>query len=442
MGLWEHCLGALEHRLKEEDLITWVQPIKAFENEGELNLIFPNSSVAAWVKKNCLIDIQKTADSIYGHSVQLGLSVDALDLPASSEENLLKNQQFMPSSGGRKFTSYLNQFQTFDTFIEGKSNQIAKAVAQQIASNPDTSSNPLFLYSGVGLGKTHLMNAIGNERLKQHPDHKVLYLSSERFVSDMVRALRENKIESFKSYYRSIDMLLVDDVQFFAGKERSQEEFFHTFNTLFQNHKQIVMTCDRYPKDVDGLTERLKSRFASGLTQSIDLPDMETRAAIVESKAREQGIELGSETSLFIAEHLQSNVRELEGAVRRVAASANILKREPTVELAKEALKDIFVAHNKALSLEHIQKRVADFYRVSLAELLSKSRKRGLVGPRQVAMALSKELTNFSLPAIGDAFSRDHTTVMHACRKVSETCKNDNRLDVEFQKLKYELSNG
>ena len=310
---------------------------------------------------------------------------------------------------------------TFDAFVEGKSNQLARAASIQVAKNPGGAYNPLFIYGGVGLGKTHLMHAIGDMIIKNRPTAKVVYLHSERFVADMVTALQHNSINDFKRYYRSVEALLIDDIQFFAGKERSQEEFFHTFNTLLEDQQQIVLTCDRYSKEVDGLEERLKSRFGWGLPVAIDPPEMETRAAILMKKASMANADVPSEVAFFVAERVRSNIRELEGALRRVIASSQFTGRPITLELAKEALKDLLALQEKLVTIENIQKTVAHYYKLRVADLISKRRTRSIARPRQVAMALAKELTNHSLPEIGDAFGgRDHTTVLHACRKVTE----------------------
>lgn len=317
--------------------------------------------------------------------------------------------------------SNLNPKFTFDNFVEGKSNQLARAAAQQVAENPGVAYNPLFLYGGVGLGKTHLMHAIGNLILEHNPNGNVVYLHSERFVADMVKALQSNTISEFKNYYRSVGALLIDDIQFFAGKDRSQEEFFHTFNALLEGHQQVIMTCDRYPKEIKGLEERLKSRFGWGLTVAIEPPELETRVAILINKANESNVQLQHEVAFFIAKRIRSNVRELEGALKRVIANAKFTGSEITIEFAKEALKDLISLQDKLVTLDNIQKTVAEYFKIKMSDLLSKRRSRSIARPRQIAMALAKELTNHSLPEIGDAFGgRDHTTVLHACRTIAE----------------------
>ena len=322
----------------------------------------------------------------------------------------------LPQFGGR-----LNPDFTFANFVEGKSNQLARAAAVQVAENPGRAYNPLFIYGGVGLGKTHLMHAVGNQIRARNKDAKVAYVHSERFVGDMVRALQHNTINEFKQAYRTLDALLIDDIQFFAGKERSQEEFFHTFNTLLEGQQQVILTCDRYPKEVEGLEERLKSRFGWGLTVAIEPPELETCVAILMSKAAASGVELPEEVAFFVAKRIRSNVRELEGAMRRVIANSQFTGRPITLDFAKEALKDLLALQERLVTIENIQKTVAEYYKIRVADLLSRRRSRSITRPRQMAMALSKELTNHSLPEIGDAFGgRDHTTVLHACRVMKE----------------------
>jgi chromosomal replication initiator protein len=340
-----------------------------------------------------------------------------------------------------KRNSSLNPNYTFDTFVEGKSNQLARAASSQVAMNPGGAYNPLFIYGGVGLGKTHLVHAVGNAIVNLKPNAKVIYLHSERFVADMVKALQHNAIDEFKRHYRSVDALLIDDIQFFAGKERSQEEFFHTFNALLEGQQQIIMTCDRYPKEVDGLEERLKSRFGWGLTVAIEPPELETRVAILMNKAQLSGVDLSNEVAFFIAKRLRSNIRELEGALRRVIANAQFTGRAITMDFAKEALRDLLALQDKLVTIENIQKTVAEYYKIRVADILSKRRNRSVARPRQVAMALCKELTNHSLPEIGDAFGgRDHTTVLHACRKINELRDSDSRIAEDLANLLRTLS--
>lgn len=328
--------------------------------------------------------------------------------------------------GGLKHRSYLNESFTFKSFVEGKSNQLGLAAARQVAENPGGAYNPLFIYGGVGLGKTHLMHAVGNALVEKNPNAKLVYLHSERFVADMVKALQLNAINDFKRYYRSVDALLIDDIQFFAGKERSQEEFFHTFNALLEGGQQIILTCDRYPKEINGLEERLKSRFGWGLTVAVEPPELETRVAILMTKAEQAGMDLPNDAAFFIAQRIRSNVRELEGALKRVVANAHFTGRAIDVELVRESLKDLLALQDKQVGIDNIQRVVAEYYKIKVSDLLSKRRSRSVARPRQVAMSLAKELTNHSLPEIGDAFGgRDHTTVLHACRKIKELKEED-----------------
>ncbi|MGI9277719.1 MAG: chromosomal replication initiator protein DnaA [Endozoicomonas sp.] len=338
--------------------------------------------------------------------------------------------------GSIKHNSSLNTQFTFETFVEGKSNQLALAAARQVAENPGAAYNPLFLYGGVGLGKTHLMHAVGNSLVKQNRNARVVYLHSERFVADMVKALQLNAINDFKRYYRSVDALLIDDIQFFAGKERSQEEFFHTFNALLEGGQQMILTCDRYPKEISGVEERLKSRFGWGLTVAVEPPELETRVAILMKKADQQKVELPHEAAFFIAQRIRSNVRELEGALKRVIASAHFMGRNIDIDLIRESLKDLLALQDKQVSIDNIQRTVAEYYKIKVADILSKRRSRSVARPRQIAMALSKELTSHSLPEIGDAYGgRDHTTVLHACRKVKELVGVDGEIRDDYKNL-------
>ena len=338
--------------------------------------------------------------------------------------------------GAIKHHSSLNTGFTFETFVEGKSNQLALAAARQVSENPGASYNPLFLYGGVGLGKTHLMHAVGNYLVKQNPNARVVYLHSERFVADMVKALQLNAINDFKKYYRSVDALLIDDIQFFAGKERSQEEFFHTFNALLEGGQQMILTCDRYPKEINGVEERLKSRFGWGLTVAVEPPELETRVAILMKKAEQHKVDLPHESAFFIAQRIRSNVRELEGALKRVIASAHFMGRKIDIDLIRESLKDLLALQDKQVSIENIQRTVAEYYKIKVADILSKRRSRSVARPRQIAMALSKELTSHSLPEIGDAYGgRDHTTVLHACRKVKQLMEADGEIRGDYKNL-------
>ena len=434
-GFWEKCLVDFRNDFDEQQFNTWVRPLQAVTKDKIIRIKAPNQYAVDWANEH-LSDylVKKLQDSEYRFNIEVG-SISQ-DLP---EDNTIieENEQ----SSFSQENKFLSDF-TFDNFVTGKSNELARAAAIQVSSNPGTTQyNPFFIYGGVGLGKTHLMNAIGNNILKQNPKAKILYLHSEKFVADMVRALQHNKIDSFKKFYRSADALLIDDIQFFAGKERSQEEFFHTFNALLEGSCQIVLTCDRYPKAVNGLDDRLKSRFGWGLTQSIEPPELETRVAILQKKASSIGTILDTEVAFFIAKCIQSNVRELEGALRRVIANAQFTGREITLSFAKEALHDLISLQNSMVSIENIQKTVANYYKIRMADLLSAKRNRSLARPRQLAMSLAKELTNHSLPEIGDAFGgRDHTTVLHACKKISEVCLTDNKIKEDLINLRRALS--
>lgn len=374
------------------------------------------------------------------NQVDLGSSRESFDVmndtaPAPQVSNRTE-QRTVQVEGALKHTSYLNRTFTFETFVEGKSNQLARAAAWQVADNPKHGYNPLFLYGGVGLGKTHLMHAVGNHLLKKNPNAKVVYLHSERFVADMVKALQLNAINEFKRFYRSVDALLIDDIQFFARKERSQEEFFHTFNALLEGGQQVILTSDRYPKEIEGLEERLKSRFGWGLTVAVEPPELETRVAILMKKADQAKVDLPHDAAFFIAQRIRSNVRELEGALKRVIAHSHFMGRDITIELIRESLKDLLALQDKLVSVDNIQRTVAEYYKIKISDLLSKRRSRSVARPRQVAMALSKELTNHSLPEIGDMFGgRDHTTVLHACRKINELKESDADIREDYKNL-------
>ena len=376
-------------------------------------------------------DVVKPVDS---HQYQTPDSVDITSTNNTPKTNL--QQQPIHVDGALKHRSGLNRNFTFENFVEGKSNQMGHAAAMQIAENPGGAYNPLFIYGGVGLGKTHLMHAVGNELVKRNQNAKIVYLHSERFVADMVKALQLNAINDFKRYYRSVDALLIDDIQFFAGKDRSQEEFFHTFNALLEGNQQIILTCDRYPKVINNLEERLKSRFGWGLTVEVEPPELETRVAILIKKAEEVDIELSHEAAFFIAQRIRSNVRELEGALKRVIANAKFTGRPISVNLVREALKDLLALQDKQVSIHNIQRVVGEYYKVKIGDFLSKRRSRSVARPRQVAMSLAKELTNYSLPEIGDAFGgRDHTTVLHACRKIKELCSTNPDMQQDLKNL-------
>ena len=434
-GFWEECLVDFRNDFDEQQFNTWVRPLQATTIDKTLMIKAPNQYAVDWANENLSeYFVKKLQGSEYNFNIAIG----GISKEIKEDKAIIEEDEHTSFDSDRRF---LVDF-TFDNFVTGKSNELARAAALQVSSNPGTTQyNPFFIYGGVGLGKTHLMNAIGNNILRQNPKAKILYLHSEKFVADMVRALQHNKIDSFKKFYRSADALLIDDIQFFAGKERSQEEFFHTFNALLEGSCQIVLTCDRYPKAVNGLDDRLKSRFGWGLTQSIEPPELETRVAILQKKAASIGTSLDTEVAFFIAKCIQSNVRELEGALRRVIANAQFTGKEITLAFAKEALQDLISLQNSMVSIENIQKTVANYYKIRMADLLSAKRNRSLARPRQLAMSLAKELTNHSLPEIGDAFGgRDHTTVLHACKKISEVCLTDNKIKEDLINLRRALS--
>ena len=446
MSNWQKCLERLEGELSIQQFNTWIRPLQTIEEGNRLRLLAPNRFVLDWVSGRFLerikTIIQETPEGgAWDVTLEIGGATPDLDKKPSSDRaagsagrNRNRNTNVVHNSG-------LNPSATFENFVEGKSNQLARAASFQIGENPGGAYNPLFVYGGVGLGKTHLMHAIGNLIVARNPAAKVVYLHSERFVQDMVKALQHNAIDDFKRYYRSVNALLIDDIQFFAGKERSQEEFFHTFNALLEGHQQIILTCDRYPKEVSGLEERLKSRFGWGLTVAIEPPELETRVAILMSKASQLEVDLPQDVAFFIAKRIRSNIRELEGALRRVGANAKFMRQAISVEFAKDALKDLIALQEKLVTIENIQKTVAEYYKIRVAELLSKKRNRSLARPRQIAMALSKELTNHSLPEIGDAFGgRDHTTVLHACRKVEDLKISEVRIMEDYSNLVRTLS--
>jgi len=426
--LWNQCLRALEIELSEQQFHTWIRPLQPVEENGRLKLLAPNRFVIDWVQDNCFDKILAVTGSV-PVSIEVGSRRPPL---IAAKPIAVPTPQPRPPVLG----SQLNAAFTFDSFVEGKSNQLGRAAALQVGSNPGRAYNPLFIYGGVGLGKTHLMHAIGNVILENDPSAKVAYVHSERFVGDMVRGLQHNTIAEFKRTYRSLDALLIDDIQFFAGKERSQEEFFHTFNALLEGQRQIILTCDRYPKEVSGLEERLKSRFGWGLTVAIEPPELETSVAILMSKAAADGHLIPEEVAFFIAQRIRSNVRELEGALRRVIANSQFTGLPITLEFTKEALRDLLALQDRLVTIDNIQKTVAEYFKMRIADLHSKRRSRSITRPRQIAMALAKELTSHSLPEIGDAFGgRDHTTVLHACRRVKLLRETETRVAEDYGNL-------
>jgi chromosomal replication initiator protein len=434
-SLWTRCMGALEAELPQQQFNTWVRPLQAMEGNGALKLLAPNRFVVDWVNANLLPRIgELLRDESTGDAPIVTVEVGSRSVPLRGVP--LSVTAAPRRAEGLVVGARLNPDFTFTSFVEGKSNQLAKAAALQVAENPGRAYNPLFLYGGVGLGKTHLMHSIAHLIKANDAESRIAYVHSERFVGDMVRALQHNSMNEFKTAYRSLDALLIDDIQFFAGKERSQEEFFHTFNELLEGQHQVILSCDRYPKEVEGLEERLKSRFGWGLTVAIEPPELETCVAILMTKAHGVGVTLPEEVAFFIGKRIRSNVRELEGALRRVIANSRFTGRAITLEFTKEALKDLLSLQAKLVTIENIQKTVADYYKVRMADLLSKRRSRSVARPRQVAMALAKELTSHSLPEIGDAFGgRDHTTVLHACKRIKDLRDTEQRIKEDYSNL-------
>lgn len=439
--VWTKCLQSLEAELSEQQFNTWIRPLQAMQGQVGLKLLAPNRFVMDWVRDRFLGRIVELVGQ-FSEKEQLRVSIDVGDrftpthnLPVAPQTKTVGATSRIASKSPNPLLRLNSKF-TFDTHVEGKSNQLARAAARQVGENPGGAYNPLFVYGGVGLGKTHLMQAAGNLLLTHNPEASVAYVHSERFVSDMVKALQHNAINNFKKYYRSLDALLIDDIQFFVGKERSQEEFFHTFNALLEGQRQIIITADRFPKELEGIEERLISRFGSGLTVSIEPPELETRVAILMKKATHENIVLPENVAFFLAKRVRSNVRELEGALRRVMASAQFTDRVIDMDLAAESLKDLLAFQERLITINNIQKTVAEYYKIRVADLHSKSRARQVARPRQVAMALSKELTNHSLPEIGDAFGgRDHTTVLHAKRRIAELVDSDSRTREDYNNL-------
>lgn len=441
LELWQKCLEKLQLEFPAQQFNTWLRPLQAEARGDIFVLLAPNRFVVDWVKKNFYAHIKEVLNQLSEQSfkdlvIEIGTSrytnkkvEEKDDIKTKSSEN-----KFSLSGNTDSKKHNLNKHFTFENFVEGNSNQLARAASFQVAENPGNAYNPLFIYGGVGLGKTHLMHAIGNYVLSKNPDARVLYLHSERFVADMVKALQTNTINEFKRFYRTLNILLIDDIQFFAGKDRTQEEFFHTFNALLEGQQQIILSCDRYPKEINGLEERLKSRFGWGLTVAIEPPELETRVAILMAKAEQFKVDLSYDAAFFIAKRIRSNVRELEGALRRVAANAHFTGKAVTIEFIQEALRDLLALQDKLVTIENIQKTIGEYYKIKVSDLLSKRRSRSVARPRQMAMALAKELTNHSLPEIGEAFGgRDHTTVIHACKKIKELLSENNAFADDYK---------
>jgi len=454
---WDVCVEQLAAELTAEQLNTWIKPLQVEESAQSIHLFAPNRFVKDWVCDRYLDRIQSFYTQHVGGtfhvSVRVGSSTDG-DRPVAKLASAIKPEkngqqhkaQQNPSQmqdrepavveGSIKHSNRLNSDFRFGNFVEGKSNQLARAAAQRVSEKPGSEYNPLFLYGDTGLGKTHLMHAVGNQIRSQNSKAKIIYVHSERFVADMVKALQLNAIADFKRVYRNVDALLIDDIQFFAGKEKSQEEFFHTFNSLLEGGQQIILTSDRYPKEIDNMEDRLKSRFGWGLTVRLEPPELETRVAILINKAQEAGVELKRDCAFFIAQKVRSNVRDLEGALKRVLANAHFFGQRITLDFVRETLRDLIAVHDRQISLDNIQRMVADYFKIKISDLLSKRRNRSVARPRQVAMALCKELTDHSLPEIGEAFGgRDHTTVLHACRKIKELCDTDLAIRDDYSNL-------
>lgn len=459
--IWQQCCRFLQDELPSQQYAIWIKPLQIERSaSNDVAIIAPNRFIKDWVNKHYIEQITTLLHKNSGGAIQTAtLTIvdnnaapkpqEPLASPTLRQElsvspiqpTLITSSSAATNNAAAtvEVTSHqsnLVEIYRFDTFVEGKSNQLARAAAMQVAENPGDGYNPFVLYGSSGLGKTHLMHAVGNELLQKNPQLKIVYLQSERFVADMIKALRLNAMEDFKRYYRNVDVLLIDDIQFFANKDRSQEEFFHTFEALLCEGRQIILTCDRYPKEIKGIEDRLKSRFGSGLTIEVDPPDLETRVAILMKKAEHRAITLNKDAAFFIAQRIRSNVRELEGALHRVILSANFKNRDIDIPLVKEALKDLLSMQDRLVSIDNIQKTVAEYYKIKLSDLLSKKRSRSIARPRQVAMSLAKQLTSLSLPEIGEAFGgKDHTTVLHACKKIAELNESNNDIREDLKIL-------
>jgi len=443
-SFWDSCLEYFKTVLSSQQYKTWVHPLDGAIINGEIVIVAPNRFLLVWARDNYSKDLKRLAKDSGGSQLPIRFTLktpppadqnvsepEATELPTNTSEpvdsKVAKKNNRLPQ---------LNPAFTFDSFVTGRGNQLARAAALQVCDNPAKAYNPLFIYGGVGLGKTHLVQAIGNVTAEKTPGAKILYIHAEKYVSDVVSAYQHKSFEQFKRFYHSLDLLLIDDIQFFAKKARTQEEFFYLFNALMQSKKQVVMTCDTFPKEISGMEDRLVSRFGSGLTVAIEPPELELRVAILLKKAEEDDLNLSEEVAFFVATHIQSNVRELEGALKRITAYANFTKEPVSVSLAKEALKDLLASNSKLITIDSVQKCVADYYKLKVSDMFSKKRTRSVARPRQMAMALSKELTSYSLPDIGDAYGgRDHTTVLHACRKIAELRTTDTNTARDFNAL-------
>ena len=438
-GFWDSCLSRFEKELPAQQFSTWIRPLRLDETRGasgELRLFAPNRFVLQWVKERFLARIEAMGAEFFTSPIKVSLALK--ELPQTAVPAAPLTPQAAKAALPLR-SSFIPEF-TFDNFVPGKANQLARAAALQVAEHPGTSYNPLFIYGGVGLGKTHLIHAVGNLILTQHPRAKVRYLHAAQYISDVVRAYQQKSFDEFKRYYHSLDMLLIDDIQFFTGKDRTQEEFFYAFNALIEAHKQLIITCDTYPKDLAGIDERLKSRFSWGLSIAIEPPEQEMRVAIILKKAEAVSVKINEEVAFFIAKHIKSNVRELEGALKSVMAYARFNGKSINLDSAKEALRDLLSAQNRQITIDNIQKTVAEYYKIKISDMHSKKRNRHVARPRQVAMALAKELTQLSLPDIGDAFgNRDHTTVLHACRTIAALREKDHDINRDYHVLEQVL---
>jgi len=452
---WDTCVEQLARELTPEQLNTWIKPLQAEVKSQSICLLAPNRFVKDWVSDRYLERIETFFSQHVGGAFQVILRVgSSSDQGVGGFDRMRSERPVIQGAvgshkamakpirepavveGSIKHSNRLNNDFRFNNFVEGKSNQLARAAAQRVSEKPGSEYNPLFLYGDTGLGKTHLMHAVGNQIRKNNVDAQIIYVHSERFVADMVKALQLNAIADFKRVYRNVDALLIDDIQFFAGKEKSQEEFFHTFNSLLEGGQQIILTSDRYPKEIDNMEDRLKSRFGWGLTIRLEPPELETRVAILINKAQEAGVDLKRDCAFFIAQKVRSNVRDLEGALKRVLANAHFFGQSINLDFVRDTLRDLIAVHDRQISLDNIQRMVADYFKIKISDLLSKRRNRSVARPRQVAMALCKELTDHSLPEIGEAFGgRDHTTVLHACRKIKELCDTDLSIRDDYSNL-------
>src|SRR3990172_2762734 len=439
---WLSCLSRLENELPAQQFNTWIKPLRLDSKtpSGQIALLAPNSFVLDWIKNRYLARIEAMAAEYFSSPIRVSLAMAQTGAAtAKPAEAASITQPARRRSSGHEKAGLIPEF-TFDNFVIGKANQLARAAGLQVSEHPGTSYNPLFVYGGVGLGKTHLIHAVGNNVLAQHPTAKVRYLHAAQYISDVVRAYHQKSFDEFKRYYHSLDLLLIDDIQFFSGKDRTQEEFFYAFNALIEAHKQLIITCDTYPKALAGIDERLKSRFSWGLSVAIEPPEQEMRVAIILKKAEAVSVKISEEVAFFIAKHIRSNVRELEGALKSVMAYARFNGKNINLDSAKEALRDLLSAQNRQITVDNIQKTVADYYKIKISDMHSKKRSRNIARPRQVAMALAKELTQLSLPDIGDAFgNRDHTTVMHACRTIAALREKDHDINRDYHVLEQVL---